>query len=109
MTSWWVADNIFVCAEGPLISILGGIVVRAMIHFHVFSVTLLFGDVEAAAGVGASWVGWLLLVVMGRSDAEVAAGPTEQLGETGYARSRRKAMQPSVCNLSVRVTATLHA
>lgn len=64
-----------------------------MIHGHVFSVTLHFDAFVGAADVCASWVG-LLFAEMGRSDAELAAGPKEQLGETGYRLQLKKGQAP---------------
>lgn len=42
---------------------------------------------------GASWVG-LLFVGMWRSDADLAAGPKEQLGEEEYSLQLRKGQTP---------------
>lgn len=60
---------------------------------HVVSVTLRFVIILSAADVWASWVG-LLFVKMWRSDADLAAGAEEQLGQMGYSLQLKKGQIP---------------
>lgn len=88
----------FAGAVGVFRLFLRETVVSAMIHGHVFSVTLL-SAVVGAADVGASWVGLLCLCGWG-GQTQMAAGRKEQLDEDA-ACSCREARNPSV-SLSMR-------